>query len=222
MCALNGMLHGRCFFLTNRASGLMHDGSSIVVSAQQSTKTSMKSLKELFLDQLANRYDSESQLTRGMPVMVEAATSIHLQKLMRSHLEGNKQHVEKLRMIFKTFDRAVTGTKCAVTEGLLKECHRMVFCFKGSPVINAALVAASQKIKHFEIASYGCLHEWAGLLDNGEAVGLLEELLREEKTANQSLIKLARFRCNKEALAEAGREINRCDIYGHKIRNSLA
>src|ERR1039458_6703041 len=75
--------------------------------------------------------------------------------------------------------------------------------FKGSPAINAALISAAQKVEHYEMASYGCLHEWAGLLGNTEAAGLLQEILDQEKAANETLTGLARASSNEEALGES-------------------
>jgi ferritin-like metal-binding protein YciE len=87
--------------------------------------------------------------------------------------------------------------------GLLEEGDEIAAEFKGSPAINAALISAAQKVEHYEIASYGCLREWARLLGNQEAAGLLQEILVEEKAANHSLSELARFRNHEEALDES-------------------
>lgn len=182
----------------------------------------MKELRKLFLEELADRYDSENRLVRGVPHMADAATSTHLKKLMRAHMKETEEQVEKLEKIFKTFDERIKEARCEVTVGLLQEGARMALNFKGSLAINAVLISVAQKIEHYEIASYGCLREWAVLLGNKEAAGLLEELLDEEKTANQSLIKLARFRCNKEALGECDAKGSDCDAYGHKIAKKLS
>ncbi len=89
------------------------------------------------------------------------------------------------------------GVRCAAANCIardidLAEGDKIAADFKGSPAINAALVSAAQKVEHYEIASYGCLHEWAGLLGNGQAAGLLEEILGEEKAANETLSDRAR------------------------------
>ena len=90
--------------------------------------------------------------------------------------------------------------------GLLEEGNEIASDFKGSPAINAALISAAQKVEHYEMASYGCLHEWAALLGNEEASELLKEILDEEKAADQSLNELALASSNEEALGEAGEE----------------
>lgn len=91
-----------------------------------------------------------------------------------------------------------------------------------SPALTAALIACAQKIEHQEIASYGCLREWAVLLGSKETAGLIEELLDQEKTANQALIKLAKFRCNPEALDETAPTSTSSDRFGHEIVGSAA
>jgi ferritin-like metal-binding protein YciE len=83
--------------------------------------------------------------------------------------------------------------------GLIAESEEIAADFKGSPAINAALIAAAQKVEHYEIASYGCLHEWAGVIGNTKAAGILAEILAEEKAANESLTEIARSRSNEEA-----------------------
>jgi ferritin-like metal-binding protein YciE len=182
----------------------------------------MKSLKSLLLDETANRRASEAQLSRGMHAVADAATCTHLQKLVRLQMEETEGHVGKLGEIFRALGEEPGERTCQVTVELLSEAGRMAEAFKDSPAINAALVCVAQKIKHHEIASYGCLREWADLLGNKEATGLFEELLDEEKTANQALIKLARFRCNKKALGLPGDGGDSCDAYGHKNAQAAA
>lgn len=162
----------------------------------------MKTLKDLFLDELADMYDAEQRLVKALPKMAKAATCDDLKGAILSHLEETKGHVTKLEQVFECFDEKAKGKTCEATKGLLEEGDEIAAEFKGSPAINAALIAAAQKVEHYEMASYGCLHEWAGLLGNEDAAGLLEEILEEEKAANESLTELARAGSNKEALGE--------------------
>lgn len=182
--------------------------------------TPMKSLKELFFHQLGSRLSSEMQLVLGMPYVIEEATASTLQSLMLSHHHETVRQIEKLKHVFQAFNQPAIATKCEVTSKLIQECHRMIHAFGNSPAINAALVGAAQKIEHLEIASYGSLYEWSLLLRNEEATGLLQELLSEERTADQLLIKLARFRCNKQAIVENNGTQLQCDAYGHLARSS--
>jgi len=167
-------------------------------------KMKMKTLKDLFLDELADMYDAEQRIIKALPKMAKAATCHDLKKAIQSHLKETEGHVKKLEQVFKSFDEKAKRETCEATVGLLEEGDEIAADFKGSPAINAALIAAAQKVEHYEIASYGCLAEWADLLDNKEAAELLQEILSEEKTANESLTDLARASSNEEALEENG------------------
>ena len=111
----------------------------------------------------------------------------------------------KLEQVFECFGEKPKGKTCEATKGLLEEGDEIAADFKGSPAINAALISAAQKVEHYEMASYGCLHEWAELLGNEKAAGLLEAILEEEKAANESLTELARASSNEEALGGSGK-----------------
>jgi ferritin-like metal-binding protein YciE len=162
----------------------------------------MKTLLDLFLNELADIYDAEHQLVKALPKMAKAATCTHLQTAFLAHLEETKGHVKKVEQVFECFNKSPRGKTCEATKGLLAEGDEIAASFKDSSAINAALIAAAQKIEHYEMASYGCLHEWAGVLGNEDAADLLEEILAEEKAANESLTDLARERSNDEALGE--------------------
>jgi len=166
----------------------------------------MKTLKELFLGELADMYDAEHQLVKALPKMAKAATCTHLQKAILSHLKETEGHVTKLEQVFECFDVKPKGKTCEATKGLLEEGDEIAEDFKGSPAINAALICAAQKVEHYEIASYGCLHEWAGLLGNDDAAAFLLEILDEEKAADEALTALARSSSNDEALDESDEE----------------
>ena len=159
----------------------------------------MKTLRDLFLDELADMYDSEQRIVRALPKMVKAATCTRLQAALKHHLKETEGHVTKLEQVFESIGEKAKGKKCEATVGLLKEGDEIAAEFKGSPAINAALISAGQKVEHYEIASYGCLHEWAGVLGHEEAAGLLHEILAEEKAADETLTELARSGDNEEA-----------------------
>lgn len=160
----------------------------------------MKTLKDLFLDELADMYDAERRIVKALPKMAKAATCDKLKKAIEFHLLQTEGHVTKIEQVFQSFDQEAKGKTCEATVGLLKEGDEIAADFKGSPAINAALISAAQKVEHYEMASYGCLHAWADLLDNTEAAALLEDILDEEKTANDSLTELAHASSNEEAL----------------------
>jgi len=160
----------------------------------------MRNLKNLFLDELADRYDSEKRLVIAMPKMIKAATCTRLQTLIESHLMETERQVQKLEKVFKLFGEKPSLNKCEATIGLLVEGAEVMADNKGWPVLNAGIVSVAQKIEHYEIASYGCLREWASLLGNKPAATLLNEILGEEKAANEALIELAKSKCNNDAL----------------------
>jgi len=160
----------------------------------------MKTLEDLFLDELADMYDAEHRILKALPKMAKAATCPELKQAFLSHLKETEGHVKKLEQVFKTCGEKAKGKTCEATVGLLKEGDEIASEFKGSPAINAALISAGQKVEHYETASYGCLHEWAGVLQNQEAVRLLQDILHEEEAANDKLTKLARDGSNEEAL----------------------
>jgi|SRR5665213_879097 len=169
----------------------------------------MKTLKDLFMDELADMYDAEKRIVKALPKMAKAATCEDLKAAILSHLKETEGHVTKLEQVFQAFDEKARGKTCEATVGLLNEGDEIAADFKGSPAINAALVSAAQKVEHYEMASYGCLHEWAGLLDNEEAAGILQQILDEEKAANESLTEVARESCNQQALGDS--EANESD-----------
>jgi len=143
----------------------------------------MNKLKKLFLIELADRYDSEKRLVPAMAKMAKTATCKHLEKLIHFHLKETERHVKQLERVFKSFDEKAKTRKCEATVGLLKEGAEMAAEFKKTPAINAALVSVAQKIEHYEIASYGCLHAWAELLGNKEAADLLAKAILELVTS---------------------------------------
>ncbi len=166
----------------------------------------MKTLEDLFLDELAGSYDSECRIAITLPHLEKAATCVKLKKALQSHLSETASHLQKLERVFQYFNLKARGTTCETMAGLLKEGARIVIEFKGSPAINAALILVLQKVEHFEIVSYGCLQEWAELLGNKRASDLLGQILQEERAANEALNELAHASINREALGRAGQK----------------
>jgi len=171
----------------------------------------MKMLKDLFLTELAEMYHSERGIVKALPKLAKAAKCTHLQAAFLSHLKESEGHVTKLEGVFESFDIKPYAKTCLATIGLLEEGDQIAAEFKGSPAINAALISAAQKVEHYEMASYGCLHAWAELLDNDVAAGLLKEILDQERAANAALKDLALTRSNNEALGKVGSRISSAD-----------
>lgn len=162
----------------------------------------MKTLRDLFLDELADMYDAERRIVKALPKMTEAATGEDLKAAFLFHLKETEGHVKKLEEVFQSFDKPVKGKTCEATVGLLEEADEIAEEFAGSSALDAALIAAAQKVEHYEIATYGCLHEWAGLLGNQKAARLLEGILEQEKGTDVALTELARASSNEEAMGD--------------------
>ncbi len=158
-----------------------------------------KTLADLFLGELQDIYDAEHRITKALPKMVKAASSPELQAALTKHLKETEGQIVKLEQVFKSIGKPAKAKKCEATVGLLEEGDEIAKEFKGSAAINAALISAGQKVEHYEIASYGCLVEWAGMLGHTKAAELLTQILDQEKAANAKLTELARARCNEEA-----------------------
>lgn len=165
----------------------------------------MKTLQDLFFSELADIYDAERRIAKALPKMVKAATSAPLKEAFELHTKQTKEQIKKLEEVFVCFDRKARGKTCEATVGLLKEGAEIAETFEGSPAINAALIAAAQKVEHYEMATYGCLHEWAKLLGNKKAAGLLQEILEEEGETNKALTGLACTSSNEDAMEDVAK-----------------
>ena len=168
------------------------------------TKTSEKTLDDLFVDELADAYDFEKRLVRALPKMAKAVNSLELKNAIEEHLRETEGHVQKLEQVFAECDMKPKAKKCDGMVGILEEGDGVVTEFKGSPAMDAAVIAAAQKVEHYEIATYGCLQEWAGMLGMENAAAIFEEILGEEKTADETLTEIARVMANE--MAESGED----------------
>jgi ferritin-like metal-binding protein YciE len=160
----------------------------------------MKTLSDLFFECLADMYDAEKRIVKALPDMAKAANSPELRAAFQSHLHESEGHVDKIERVFRCFDRSPDRNTCEATKGLLSEADELAGDFDGSAALDAALICAAQKVEHYEIASYGCLVTWAGLLGNQEAAALLQQILDEEKAADESLNSIATSASNLDAL----------------------
>src|SRR5581483_11639427 len=176
-------------------------GGDINRTLKTKTLNSMTTLKNLFLDELADMYDAERRIIKALPKMAKAATCMQLRSAFLSHLEETKGQVKNLEKVFRAFGEKPKGKKCLATVGLLAEGDKIASDNKDEPTINAALISAGQKVEHYEIASYNCLLKWAKLLDNQEAAELIEDILEQEKDADETLEDLADEK-NLEALRD--------------------
>jgi ferritin-like metal-binding protein YciE len=160
----------------------------------------MKTLNDLFLEELADIYNAEKRIAQALPKLADAARSEELKAAFESHLQETEGHVGKVEEVFRLFETEPREAECEATAGLLEEGDELAESFEDSPALDAALICAAQKVEHYEMASYGCLHTWATLLGNTEAAELLTEILEEEKAADSALNELAKAYVNEEAL----------------------
>ena len=169
--------------------------------------TKIATMEELFLDEIRDLYDAEKQLTKALPKMAEAAQSDGLRSGFEEHLQQTQGHVERLERIFEALGEKATGKKCAAMAGLIKEGGEVADNTEETAVRDAGLIAAAQKVEHYEIAGYGSAKAHAELLGNSEAVRLLDQTLQEEKATNQKLTQLAESRINNEAAGKGYTEM---------------
>src|SRR5919106_6097672 len=164
-----------------------------------------KSLNELFVEELRDMYDGENRLTKALPKMAKAAEHTELQAAFTSHLKETQGQIKRLEQVFRAVGETPRGKKCEGIIGIVEEGNQAMEELEGA-VLDAALIAGAQKVEHYEIASYGTLAYFAGLLGNNEAKDLLGQTLDEEKAADQKLNEIAKSRVNRQALMSAGME----------------
>jgi len=151
----------------------------------------LESLNDLWLDQLRDLYDAENQLIKALPKMAEAANSEELREGIERHLEQTKGHAQRIEMIFENLGDKAKGKKCKGMEGLIKEGSETLNEEMDPDVKDAAIIAAAQRVEHYEIAGYGTARTYANLLGEREAASLLEQTLQEEKDTDAKLNELA-------------------------------
>lgn len=160
-------------------------------------------LRQLLEDQLKDIYWAENAISKAMPDIAEMVDSQELVDALNEHLEETLQQVTRLEDVFEVLDLKVAGEKCEAMEGLLREADDIVDELDQGPVRDAGIIAACQKIEHYEIATYGTLRAFANILGEYEAASLLEETLEEEKNADLKLTDLAESIINIEAASES-------------------
>jgi len=151
-----------------------------------------KTLKELYVDEVRDIYDSELQLIKALPKMAARADSGELRAGFEGHLEQTREHARRIAQILEGLGEPVKGKKCLGMQGIVAEgSETMPEGFKGA-LMDSALIAAAQRVEHYEIAAYGTVHAFAMVLGEKEAASLLEKTLNEEKETDQKLTKLSR------------------------------
>jgi ferritin-like metal-binding protein YciE len=152
----------------------------------------LSSLEELFVDELKDLYSAETQLLKALPKMAGAATCTELKKGFQKHLKQTQGHVARLKKVCSDLDVTPTGKTCQAMQGLIKEGQETIDEDAEPEVKDAALIAAAQRVEHYEIAGYGCVRTYAQLLKNKKAAQLLQQTLNEEGETDKTLTKLAK------------------------------
>jgi len=156
-------------------------------------------LEDLFQEQLEDLYDAEKRLTGALPKMANAASSPKLKSAFEGHLKQTEDQVSRLEQIFKLLDRSPGRETCQAMKGLIQEGEEMIDAEGDSDVKDAALIAAAQRVEHYEIAGYGTARTFAQRLGHSEAVRLLQETLDEEREADSQLTQIAEQQVNASA-----------------------
>lgn len=165
----------------------------------------INTLHDVYVDQLKDLYSAETQLIKALPKMAKAAHDPTLKKGFEEHLEQTKGHAERLEEIFEELDEKPTGKKCKAMAGLVEEGAEAIEEDATPQAKDAMLIAAAQRVEHYEIAGYGCVKTYARLLGYEDAAKLLEETLDEEVATDEKLTEAAES-INVEAEKAEGEE----------------
>jgi ferritin-like metal-binding protein YciE len=150
------------------------------------------SLHDLYIEQLKDLHSAESQLTKALPKMAKAATNPELKAAFTEHLEETKGQLARLNQIGEKLSKSLSGHTCAAMKGLIEEGSEWMKEDAEPEVMDAGLIAAAQRVEHYEMAGYGTVHNFAELLEDEAAAELLAETLEEEEAADEKLTALAK------------------------------
>jgi len=157
----------------------------------------INNLADLFQMELQDIYDAEHQLVKALPKMAQAASSQELRSAFEQHLAQTQQQIQRLETVFKQLNQSAQRKTCEAMQGLVEEGQEILSI--GEEARDAGLIAAAQKVEHYEIASYGCLVTWAQQLGHQESANLLKQTLGEEKATDEKLTVLAEAAVNVKA-----------------------
>ena len=166
---------------------------------------SIKTADDLFLDELKDIYSAEKQAIRAYPRVTKAATSEELKQALQKHLEQTKGQLERLDRVFEILEKRSSGKTCEAMKGLIEEAQESIEEIEQGPVLDVALIAAAQRIEHYEIAAYGTVAALAEAMGQDEIKSLLTETLNEEKQTDELLTNVSQ-QVNAEALSNSEAE----------------
>lgn len=163
--------------------------------------TEFNNLNDLFIQQLEDLYDAEQRLTKALPKMADAATNPDLKSAFQTHLQQTEGHVQRLESIFHRLGREPERETCDAMKGLIKEGETMIDAKGDKDVRDAALIAAAQRVEHYEMAGYGTVRTFAQQLGLDDIAQTLQQTLDEEGNANKMLTQIAESHINQQAQA---------------------
>ena len=179
-------------------------------SANQEYGVDESQLMKLFEDSLKDIYWAEKALTKALPKMAKKATSDELVRAIEKHLSETEDQVEKVEQVFELLGKKAQAKKCDAMNGLIKEAEEIMKESEEGAMRDAGIIAAAQKVEHYEIATYGTLRTFAQTLGLDDAASVLDDILEQEKNADESLTEIAvntiNVRAAEEELEEAEEE----------------
>ena len=159
-----------------------------------------ESLQQLYVDELRDLMSAEHMILKALPKMAEKASHSGLKDAFRMHEQQTRQHVQRLEQIFAMLGIKAEEKKCKGMEGIIEEGQEVMKEYGDSDVLDAALIAAAQRVEHYEIAAYGCVRTYANVLGLGNQEELLQQTLNEEGNTDHRLTQLADEVVNVDAL----------------------
>jgi len=159
----------------------------------------LNTLQDLLIEELQDIYDAENQIIKALPKMAKAASAPQLQQAFEEHLRQTRTHVERLDRVFEQFGAKAKGKTCKAMQGLITEGDEMIKEKADPAVRDAGLIAAAQRVEHYEMAAYGTVRTYARQLGQPQAASLLQQTLDEEGTTDKKLTQLAESLINLEA-----------------------
>jgi ferritin-like metal-binding protein YciE len=178
-------------------------------------------LNKLYVNELKDLFNAESQLLKALPKMAKAASSGELRTGFEQHLEQTKGHVQRLEEIFESLEESPKGKKCVGMEGLVKEGSEVMQESFEDAVLDAGLIGAARRVEHYEMAAYGAVCEIAKVLGQTKHASLLEKTLAEEKQTDEKLADLAK-EINSQANEESSEEQQDSSPAGKKTSKRAA
>lgn len=160
---------------------------------------SLKSLQDLYINELKDIYSAEKQVLQALPRMAKAASNPELQQAFEHHLDQTKEQIQRLETIFDDLERSPSGKRCKAMAGLVEEGKEVLGEEAEPDVRDAALIASAQRVEHYEISAYGTVRTFARELGFDKHVKLLQETLDEEGKTDKLLTGLAEARINRQA-----------------------